>query len=286
MRLILCLLTFIALPAFAESIGEANAPVAANSPLMKLLGTVAYQDGPNCMNATAYVHGFVDKVTTVAEFEFDFYLKNFCHLNTGAAKNGDIFVRYNGKTMLHTATLIGPDTIFEKASLSGRNSSMNPDFLRVHPEESDYSTKRMGESRWFNGTTGSGTIRVYRCEPSEKVREKILEMQTFPAVQMAERIKSKLQSISLSPDKFSWLENDRLRRDLNDLSVVIGKLDGRNLSHRYAAVLADSIEVHASYFPKPHPPEMLWAIMRLRHSVKQLLLRTESTSQVEASNEP
>jgi hypothetical protein len=249
MRLVLLFLSFVVSSAIhADSIGSSDTfnleGASAQSRLMRLLGTEAIHDGPNCFSAAAYFHGFVDTLAMVGSDELAFYLHKLCSKKTGEIQPGDILTVISPGDLKHAAVAVDREIILEKSSLSGRDGKADPEWVRSHPAEYRYRTIRRKESRWFDGQNKDNAntqIEIHRCLSVETVRKKLAELRKLPAMQIAERIKHRMQNIALREDKLNWSEQSMLRMDIAEFAKALAKLDGTQESHVYARTVANSI---------------------------------------------
>jgi hypothetical protein len=248
MRLILFFLSFVISGAVhAESVSSETfnlEDASAQSRVKRLLISDAIHDGPNCFNAAAYSHGFVDTLAMVSSDELSFYLKKLCTKKTGEIQAGDILTVVSQRNLQHAVVAVDRDIILEKSSLSGRDGKYDPAWVKSHPMEYRYRTIRRKESRWFDGYSKDSVnsqIEVYRCGSVETAQKKLADLRKLPAMQIAERIKHRLQNIALREDPLNWNEQSLLRMDVMAFAKALAQLDGTQESHVYARTVANSI---------------------------------------------
>lgn len=294
MRLVVYLLTFSSALASAESIGSTESfrldSSSAQFRIMKLLGTAPIHDGPNCFNAAAYVHGFVDARTLVGGVEFDYYLKKFCQPAIGGIQAGDILAVVNPQKVMHAAVAIDREIILEKPTVSGREGKADPEWVALHPEEGNYRSVRMKDSRWFDGVSkyAVGTqLETHRCASNEKVREVLAPMRDLPALQLVERLRRNFETIATRKEPLRWSEHSMMRMDIVRLAQEIDKLDGSKESDLYTFVVAESTLQSLIYMDREAEltPEFKLAFEKLHASATELNDKITSKPALEANYE-
>jgi len=246
---------------------------------MRLLGTRAIHDGPNCFNAAAYLHGFVDSVAMVGAKEMDFYLKRFCKPVSGEPQRGDILTLTSGKNSLeHAGTVMDRDVVFEKASYSGQEGKTFHKWVADHPTDYRYVVVRRRDSRWFSGEnpkTDGMRREIHRCPSMETVKAKLSALRKGRIFELADRIKLRFQDIALSPEKLNWSAQTVLRQDIAEFVRELEKLDAKDPSTQLANAIGDSFWQNLIFNSKetPFTPDAAMAFNKLDKELDSLDVR-------------